>query len=294
MEGKHAYLIMCHTNYDQLYLLLDLLDDERNDIYLHLDKKAKGYSVDSIRSHCVYSKLQLIKPMRVNWGGDSQISLEIKLLSVATRTQHAYYHLISGMDLPLKTQDEIHAFFNQHLGYDYISLEREHPHNVTKCYMDRLNYYYIFQNYIKRGRDGLLSKMQRKAIRLQKLFRINRTNKAKIQFQKGANWFSITHSTACYILKEYNQYRKHFKYTLCADEVFLQTIVLHSPQIDRIIDENLRCIDWKRGNPYVFKVDDYHMLMNSDKLFARKFDINIDRDIILKIYGTLKEKEQFV
>lgn len=157
--------------------------------------------------------------------------------------------------------------------------------------MDRLNYYYIFQNYIKRGTDGLLSRLQRKAIRIQKLFRINRTKEAKIQFQKGAQWFSITHSTACYVLSEYNHYKKHFKYTLCGDEEFLQTILINSPHIDRIIDENLRCIDWHRGNPYIFKLDDYNMLMDSDKLFARKFDIRIDRDIIQKIYDSLKEKE---
>ena len=41
-SNKHAYLIMCHTNFDQLMRLLELLDDERNDIYLHIDKKATG------------------------------------------------------------------------------------------------------------------------------------------------------------------------------------------------------------------------------------------------------------
>lgn len=130
MTDRHAYLIMCHTNYDQLSILLDLLDDKRNDIYLHIDKKARGYSVDNINSHSVNSNLYFIKPMRVNWGGDSLIRLEIKLLSEATKTQHTYYHLISGMDLPLKTQDEIHAFFNQHLGCDYVSLE-ENTHTIS-------------------------------------------------------------------------------------------------------------------------------------------------------------------
>ncbi len=39
--NKHAYLIMAHDNFEQLKILLDLIDDYRNDIYLHIDKKLK-------------------------------------------------------------------------------------------------------------------------------------------------------------------------------------------------------------------------------------------------------------
>lgn len=31
---KHAYLIMAHNNFEQLRILISLLDDVRNDIYL--------------------------------------------------------------------------------------------------------------------------------------------------------------------------------------------------------------------------------------------------------------------
>lgn len=82
-------------------------------------------------------------------------------------------------------------------------------------------------------------------------------------------------------------YYKYFRYSQCADELFVQTILINSPRIEKIIDSNLRCIDWKRGNPYTFKLEDYEMLMGSNKLFARKFDISVDRDIILKIYDKL-------
>lgn len=36
---KHAYLIMAHNNWKILEKLLILLDDKRNDIYLHIDLK---------------------------------------------------------------------------------------------------------------------------------------------------------------------------------------------------------------------------------------------------------------
>ncbi|MGN1262595.1 MAG: glycosyl transferase, partial [Prevotella sp.] len=38
---RHAYLIMAHNEWDLLNTLLSLIDDERNDIFLHIDKKVK-------------------------------------------------------------------------------------------------------------------------------------------------------------------------------------------------------------------------------------------------------------
>lgn len=37
---KHAYCIMAHGNWQQLQLLVTLIDDPRNDIYLHVDAKS--------------------------------------------------------------------------------------------------------------------------------------------------------------------------------------------------------------------------------------------------------------
>lgn len=106
-------------------------------------------------------------------------------------------------------------------------------------------------------------------------------------FLKGSTWFSITHDTACYILNEYNKLKKYFCNTKCADEFLLQTILINSPFLDKVKDDSLRCIDWRRGNPYTFKLEDFDMLMESDELFARKFDINVDESIIYRIRDTL-------
>ena len=37
---KHAYLIIAHGELPVLETLLSMLDDERNDVYLHVDKRA--------------------------------------------------------------------------------------------------------------------------------------------------------------------------------------------------------------------------------------------------------------
>lgn len=38
--NKHAYLIIAHTNWNQLNKLVRVLDDLRNDLYIHIDQKS--------------------------------------------------------------------------------------------------------------------------------------------------------------------------------------------------------------------------------------------------------------
>lgn len=175
---KHAYLILCHTNFEQLYLLLDLLDDERNDIYLHIDKKSKGYSKEELYKRLKKSNMYLVKPIKVTWGGYSQILAELILLQEATQNNYHYYHLLSGMDLPLKSQDEIHRFFQQRQGVSFVSLERDAIYNKTKSFMDRINYFFFLQNLIGRNSGPIIGRLiycERFSLALQKKLKICRT-----------------------------------------------------------------------------------------------------------------------
>ena len=45
-----------------------------------------------------------------------------------------------------------------------------------------------------------------------------------------------------------------------------------------------RFIDWNRGQPYTFKLEDFDLIMNSGCFFARKFSSKVDKNIIDKIY----------
>ena len=40
---------------------------------------------------------------------------------------------------------------------------------------------------------------------------------------------------------------------------------------DRNYRGHMRLIDWRRGNPYVWRDEDYDELIHSDRIFARKF-----------------------
>ena len=78
---RHAYLIMAHNEWQLLNTLLSLIDDERNDIFLHIDKKVKEMP-------------QLYKPLHaklfftpkrydVRWGDVGQVLSEMHLFKTA-------------------------------------------------------------------------------------------------------------------------------------------------------------------------------------------------------------------
>lgn len=54
---KHAYLIIAHHEFDILNKLIQAIDDERNDIFIHFDKKVRN--CPSLTTH--YSNLYILE-----------------------------------------------------------------------------------------------------------------------------------------------------------------------------------------------------------------------------------------
>ena len=286
MNEKHAYLIMAHNNFEQLQLLIKLLDDPRNDIYLHIDRKAKA-AAPKIETR--YSQLTVIDPICVTWGGHSQIECEMNLFKAAASGHYMYYHLISGLDLPLKTQNEIHAFFQSHKGKNFIKFDKNA--NEAGSFRARTQYFHFFQNIA--GRSNCiwaqnLRKVKNLLVYAQKLFHIER--KEFFPLWKGANWVSITDDMVQYIISCDKLIKKQFYYSVCADEIFLQSVAMYSPYRDTIVNNYYREIDWNRGNPYTFRKEDISELLKSSAVFARKFDESVDKEAIYCLVDYINEK----
>lgn len=280
--GKHAYLIMAHKNDFTFQTLLRLLDDERNTLFVHMDRKLKNYNQSDVEK--MVSKASLIhtsKRMAVTWGGYSQIELEMLMLETATSVGNFdFYHLVSGNDLPIKPQDVIHSFFDSNAGKEFVQFQ-----DIQCNFDDRVNLYYFFQNIIGRKSSGLRC-LENISLEIQRKLKICRSPNLKLQ--KGANWFSITDDFARYVLNQKEMVRKVFRYSLCADELFLQTLLINSEYVNNLFystfDNNyyaiVRHIDWNRGEPYVFTIQDIDELKESPMMFARKFNCENGREII--------------
>lgn len=282
----HAYMIIAHNQFALLERLIAALDDERNDIYIHIDKKVKDFDFEHFKSIAKRSSVYFTQRIKITWGDFSQVKAEMLLLEAAVKNEnpnkpYTYYHLISGVDLPIKSNDEIHSFFDESNGKEFIHF----THNETAdASVNRIKYYHLF----RKKRNLFYKILAQAALRVQQMLHINRLKNKNISVQKGCNWFSITGAFAHFIADNMVEYEELFRLSYCADEVFIQTALLNSPFKDNLYMPNCnnnhlacaRLIDWERGDPYIFKKEDYDLIKASPAMFARKFDLNTDSQII--------------
>lgn len=263
-------------------------------IYIHLDKKTpiSNSQKQSISDSVKASRVEWVDRIKVSWAGYSQIKAELILLKAATKTYHQYYHLISGADLPIKTQDEMHAYFDKRSGTEFISVEE----SSAKGYdvMPRIGQYHFLQDKIGRNLGiavAVLERVERLSLRVQKAFRIDRTKKDPIIY-KGANWFSITHDMAKYVISRQRDIAAIFSFGIAVDELFVQTLAMSSPYVQHINRDCKRLIDWERGNPYTWRKEDFQEIMDSDAFWARKFDYSTEPQIVDAICATLSQPKK--
>ena len=283
---RQAYLIIAHRYDETFKTLLQMLDSDENDIFVHMDKKNKKFDESKCKKLVEKAGIFFTERTSVTWGGYSQINSELLLLEAATEHgKYNYYHLLSGQDLPIKNNEYIKAFFSRNQGKEFVAFDKR----KFECW-NRVQYFYPLQEMVGRNRKKLIGRLSALMIFIQRFLHIERNK--EILFQKGANWFSITDDLARYVLEKKDWIKRVFKNTICCDEVFLQTVVVNSPYVDSVykyaIEQNteaaaVRLVDWKRGEPYVFRKWDYQELMDSQMLFARKFDCEHDADIVKKI-----------
>ena len=73
----------------------------------------------------------------------------------------------------------------------------------------------------------------------------------------------------------------HFRMTSCSDEIFFQTMMLNYKK-EEIHNNCLRYMIREKdaSSPNILRIGDLENIKKSDKLFARKFDIYVDKKII--------------
>lgn len=295
--GRHAYLIIAHSNFSQLKTLLGLLDDERNDVFVHVDARAANFDEAVFDGACSKSALQFLKPrIAVHWGGVSIMRAEIALLKAAVaKGGYDYYHLLSGMDLPIKSQDEIHSFFDANKGCEFLNMWE-----FKKSTFSRFHYYTLFPE----GAGSFWPNLGNNIFKGLQMAVGAKYNK-DVTFAFASQWFSITEDFAKYVIGSEGWLEKVFAHTNTCDEIFLATLLVNSPFKDRLYDAtvypantgshaNMRFIDWTRGesvrHPWTFREDDLEALLKREELFARKFDERVDKRIIELLEQQIRQK----
>lgn len=262
---KHAYLIIAHNEFDVLKELIKAIDYVDNDIYIHFDRKVTEIPELTVE----YSSISVIKDMiDVRWGCISMIETEYRLLETAyaADTEYSYYHFISGVHFPLKSQTDIHYYFDSLNGKSVLT---PLPWDITEI-RKKIGRYHFFSS-------GLHSKVKIIRVISNILWRIclklqgNKYIRSIEHFAgKYSNWTSIGRNDMPLILRHKKDVLTTFKYTLCSDELFIPYIF--KKEHVSFQEYQLLYQIFDKASPKILNSSDYQRMIESNALFARKFN----------------------
>ena len=315
---KQAYLIIAHNKIEQLKFLVSLLDFEKHDIYILFDKKAQinREQKEQIESVVKKSTLYFIKEIPIYWGDYSLVEAELELFTTALENNdYSMYHLLSGVDLPLDTAENIYNFFDERKDYNFLTMVSDELFEKNKIY-ERVSFKYLAPYLSSRGINNKILKKglniyRRFEIGLQRILRVDSFKKYNIALKYASNWCSLNHKAVQVLLKEREFIEKVFRQTRVNDELFIPTILEKNDLLEKVyslkptndqptdFQGNLRYINWWDGSPYTWTDSDVDVEQlkygkKQGHLFSRKFDIDKYpkmKEIVLEIINLNIEGE---
>lgn len=305
-----AYLILAHDQPEQFGRLGRAVHADNVAIYAHIDGKTDRAP---FAAACSGVPVEFTPdPVKVYWGGFSQVAAMLRLLEQAVRAgQHDYYIFLSGRDFPVRSHSHLLDVLGRHPGRSYMNFY---------ALADDTVFIHKIRNYCYHDVYGRLPTqiLQRAANRLVIEISARLPDRKFIpgmQPYRGSTSWCITQQIAQYIVEFVNDPRNvrfvdFFRSVSCCDEIFFQTIVLNSPHaatlnlfdVDghrppgEMKNENkasLHYIDWTPGreDPAVLDDRDFDPLYASGKLFARKFEPQRSASLLEKI-DTVRASEE--
>jgi len=290
---EKAYIILAHKQPEQLYRLVEKLDDSSSTFFIHIDKKK---SISDFNNLLFFgSKVQFIDRESSNWGEIGIIMAILNALRAIKEFNKKIEHIIllSGQDYPIKSNDYINNFFSTSPYSVFIEYWTMPNFEIWKGSggMSRINKYFFGVKPYK--------KFIAKTINFISIFLpfFRRKLPYKLKPYGGWMWWSMDFYALNYILQfldDHPKYLKYHKYTFIPDEIFFQTILLNSKDeklLASITNHNMRYIQWKdqKSHPSTLRKSDLEDIMQSDALFARKFDPDKDKEILDEIDNCLKK-----
>ena len=297
------YLILAHKNPLQLGRMIERLDDGASKFFIHLDAKTP---IEPFAACLEGAHICFIEPReRCVWGDFSIVQATIHLMEAASKEQGVFI-LMSGQDYPIQSQGYINAFLESNKGFDFIEIEPLEEKWKPKMVKDKLEHYHILHSE-ERGHSNCYAPFRHCSV-FQKLRtlthllkgRLSRKNfrllcslpKRVAPFERqyaGSQFWAFSERTFYAVLNYIREHKAalegYYKYTSSPDEIYFHSVLMHLVAKDSTIKlkEQITYVNYFRKNN-VFVTEDFDKLTSAKgKLFARKFDTDIDIEILNKL-----------
>ena len=269
-----AHLILTYTSPEQTERMIKKMYHENFDFYIHVDKKF------DIAPHLYLKSLPNVylidNRMDVKWADFSTVLATFECIKeiAGSGIKYDFINFLSGQDYPLVSAEYLNEFFSENIGKEFLSYYDYR--NDWKEGLLRLEKYYL-TGYQFSGKF-LLEKV------LNKIMPKRKIPHGLHPYGKSMFWM-LSPAAAMHVINTVENDKKLLNFFFLSwgsDEFVFQTILMNSSYKERIINNNYRYIDWSGGgaNPKVLGIEDAGAIAKSQMLFARKFDMLKQPDIL--------------
>ena len=301
------YLILAHKNPLQLGRMIERLDDGASKFFIHLDAKTP---IEPFAACLEGAHIRFIdKRERCVWGDFSIVRATIHLMEAASKEQGVFI-LMSGQDYPIQSQGYINAFLESNKGFDFIEIEPLEEKWKPKMVKDKLEHYHILHSE-ERGHSNCYAPFRHCSV-FQKLRTLMHLLKGRLSVKNfkllcslpkrvapferqyaGSQFWAFSERTFYAVLNYIREHKaaleEYYKYTSSSDEIYFHSVLMDLVAKDSTIKlkDPITYVNYFRKNN-VFVTEDFEKLSSAKgKLFARKFDTDIDIEILNLIDKTM-------
>ena len=297
------YLILAHKNPLQLSRMIERLDDGASKFFIHLDAKTP---IEPFAACLEGGHIRFIEPReRCVWGDFSIVQATIRLMEAASKEQGIFI-LMSGQDYPIQSQGYINDFLERNKEFDFIEIEPLEEKWKPKMVKDKLEHYHILHSE-ERGNSNCYAPFRHCSV-FQKLRTLTHLLKGRLSVKNfkllcslpkrvapferqyaGSQFWAFSERTFYAVLHYIREHKAalegYYKYTSSPDEIYFHSVLMDLVAKDSTIKlkDPITYVNYFRKNN-VFITEDFEKLSSAKgKLFARKFDTDIDIEILNKL-----------
>ncbi len=308
---KLLYVILFHKEPKQLFRLVDRLSAEGNHIVLHICKNVTDQMHQKVKAFfSTYHQVHFCERVRGTWCTHKTVEAMCNGMKYAIdhQLEFDYCSVISAQDYPIKNNAFIQEFFTKNKGKQFINywdmqpiINANEPYYNTILQRERVDRETSkFENYTFFYRDKIRIEIPGNHNAQAKRFSEKASNCVKKlvgliihkrKFLKGmhpyggSDWYSLSYDAIKFIVQVYEQkhhpINKFMRTVACSSEIYFQTLLLNSDFRDQVVNDNLRLIIWPKKNwhPDIIQSKDIQTVLESNALYARKFDQQVDQEI---------------
>lgn len=303
------YLILAHDKPWQIEILINLIASPFSRIYIHLDKKCPIADFSKLKNRACFIENRVY----VNWGGFSMVQSTLNSMAEIQKYMADDDHLIilSWHDLPIKSPLYIYNVLKKSKNLNYIQTILQ-P-NADRNIIPRIERYWFYDIQTNTYIDMLLKKFVSFFMRdiqwktqvivsvlnnIWKLLPKRKYVSKKYTVYAGSQWMVVSKRSLDYVLRfcdsdEWEKFISFAKRTCIPDEFFFHTILMNSDFANDTINECMwYMITPSRvpNSPEIIRKWHTKKILQSKKLFCRKFDMDIDIDALESVYNYVQQQ----